>query len=849
MAIYGIVAISLVVLTGWAGQISLGQFAFVAVGAGRHRRASTSNAGVDLFLALLVATVVGAATAVLDRRARAAASRADAGRRHAGVRGAGVDLAAEPGPLPALTPAEIPRPELSRLPRRSRSPRTFAATCVVALAAAWLLMANLRRTRAGRAIIGVRDNERAAASYGIDPVRVRLVAFAFAGALCGLGRRPVRPRAARRRLRRVRPGRERRRPSRWSSSAGSDRSAPRVLGAVYVRGRPVLPRRRRPAAGHRRRPARARAVPPRRPRLGRYARARPVPAMGCAPQRTRPRAGCRHRRTRPPACEPATTAQERRTDDVLLDVRGVDAGYGPVQVLFGTSLHVGRRRGARPARHERRRQVDAAQRHRRPPAGRRRRRSRFDGGDARRDARRRRAAAAGIALVPGGAGGVPLAHRRREPAARWLAASPRPRRRGGRRSTACSRCSPSLDARRADARRHALRRPAADARRWRSPCSAGPGCCSSTSSRSAWPRPSSRRLLDAVRELNRRGHHGRARRAVARTSPRRSPSGRCSSSGAACGSSGPPPTCSSATTSPAPCSSAPRHDARTSPKRPVAAGDGRRARRRCSRSAISRSASAASTRSATSTSTSAPTRSSGSSAATARARPRCSTSCSGFVDATARPRRASTASTSPSCDRRLAPSAAWAGRSRAPACSPRSRSPRRWRSRSSATSTCASRWPARCASRPRAARRRPCAAGSTSCVEQLRLGRYRNAFISELSTGTRRIVELGLRDGPPARGPAARRAVVGPRPARERGPRRRARSTCAATSAPPLVIVEHDIPLVSGIADRLVCLHLGQVLADRAAPTTSSPTPPWSPRTSAPMTPPVDPLGAARPGA
>ena len=34
MAIYGIVAISLVVLTGWAGQISLGQFAFVAVGAG-----------------------------------------------------------------------------------------------------------------------------------------------------------------------------------------------------------------------------------------------------------------------------------------------------------------------------------------------------------------------------------------------------------------------------------------------------------------------------------------------------------------------------------------------------------------------------------------------------------------------------------------------------------------------------------------------------------------------------------------------------------------------------------------------------------------------------------------------
>src|SRR5690606_23474671 len=33
MAIWGLVAVSLVVLTGWAGQISLGQFAFVGVGA------------------------------------------------------------------------------------------------------------------------------------------------------------------------------------------------------------------------------------------------------------------------------------------------------------------------------------------------------------------------------------------------------------------------------------------------------------------------------------------------------------------------------------------------------------------------------------------------------------------------------------------------------------------------------------------------------------------------------------------------------------------------------------------------------------------------------------------------
>jgi branched-chain amino acid transport system ATP-binding protein len=49
-----------------------------------------------------------------------------------------------------------------------------------------MLMGNLRRSRTGRAIIGVRDNERGAASFAIDPTRIRLAAAAVAGGLCGL---------------------------------------------------------------------------------------------------------------------------------------------------------------------------------------------------------------------------------------------------------------------------------------------------------------------------------------------------------------------------------------------------------------------------------------------------------------------------------------------------------------------------------------------------------------------------------------------------------------------------------------------------------------------------------------
>ena len=64
VVIFGIVAISLVVLTGWAGQVSLGQVAFVAVGAAVGG-ALTARAGWDISLALLAGGVAGAIVAVV----------------------------------------------------------------------------------------------------------------------------------------------------------------------------------------------------------------------------------------------------------------------------------------------------------------------------------------------------------------------------------------------------------------------------------------------------------------------------------------------------------------------------------------------------------------------------------------------------------------------------------------------------------------------------------------------------------------------------------------------------------------------------------------------------------------
>ena len=65
--IYGIIAISLVVLTGWSGNVSLGQFAFAGVG-GVLAGDLIEKANVDLFLSLAAAGAAGARLAVVVGR-------------------------------------------------------------------------------------------------------------------------------------------------------------------------------------------------------------------------------------------------------------------------------------------------------------------------------------------------------------------------------------------------------------------------------------------------------------------------------------------------------------------------------------------------------------------------------------------------------------------------------------------------------------------------------------------------------------------------------------------------------------------------------------------------------------
>ena len=100
-------------------------------------------------------------------------------------------------------------------------------------------------------------------------------------------------------------------------------------------------------------------------------------------------------------------------------------------------------------------------------------------------------------------------------------------------------------------------------------------------------------------------------------------------------------------------------------------------------------------------------------------------------------------------------------------------------------------------------------------VELMQLGAYRDKTVRELSTGSRRIVDLAMAVAhqpsvllldEPSSGIAQREAeALGPLLLRVRD-----ETGCA------LLVIEHDLPLVTGIAHRLVALELGRVLVEGA---------------------------------
>ena len=184
---FAICASSLTVLTGWMGQLSLGQMAFAGLGALFAARLVTE--GVPFWVAIL-ATMVASAVLAL-------------GVGVGSLRVRGLYLAVVTFVL-ALTAQQyfyyLPffsgeSPDGANVPLVPGrlwflgfpGQRTYYYVVLVVLALVVVVLSRLRDSGVGRTIRALRDNEVAATAYGVRPVRLKLQTFALSGALAGLG--------------------------------------------------------------------------------------------------------------------------------------------------------------------------------------------------------------------------------------------------------------------------------------------------------------------------------------------------------------------------------------------------------------------------------------------------------------------------------------------------------------------------------------------------------------------------------------------------------------------------------------------------------------------------------------
>ncbi|MDH6522839.1 ABC-type branched-subunit amino acid transport system ATPase component/branched-subunit amino acid ABC-type transport system permease component [Streptomyces sp. SAI-135] len=184
-----LIALSLVLLTGLLGQISLAQAAFAGVaGIVLSKLGDSVPFPLSLFIAAALAAVAGVFVGIPALRIR-------------GAQLAVVTLAAAltlqdfvlANPkIVSATANLIPDPvlfgwnlsvrggqDIARLP--------FGVMVLVIVVVASICVGNLMRAGTGRTMLAIRSNERAAAAIGINVPRVKLAAFAASSFLAGLG--------------------------------------------------------------------------------------------------------------------------------------------------------------------------------------------------------------------------------------------------------------------------------------------------------------------------------------------------------------------------------------------------------------------------------------------------------------------------------------------------------------------------------------------------------------------------------------------------------------------------------------------------------------------------------------
>ena len=182
--VWAMTAVSLVVLTGWGGHISLGQFAIVGVGALVAGNLLTDH-NADMFLVLVASGLAGALVSLMVGLPA--------------LRIKGLFLAVTTLALavaldryvinvnnfPSILPRGVQRPLLWERIDLNDGYNMYLF-CLAFLGLSILAAQGVRKARAGRVIIATRDNERAADAAAVPTTSVKLGAFILAGIIAGV---------------------------------------------------------------------------------------------------------------------------------------------------------------------------------------------------------------------------------------------------------------------------------------------------------------------------------------------------------------------------------------------------------------------------------------------------------------------------------------------------------------------------------------------------------------------------------------------------------------------------------------------------------------------------------------
>jgi ABC-type branched-subunit amino acid transport system permease subunit len=188
---FAVLALSLVVLTGYVGQISLAQMTFAGL-TGLFLAQLAGHVGVPFPLSLLLASLLAVPAGIL---VGLPAMRVRGINLAVVTLGLGYSVSAVVFGNPAWTGSGfspgstvIPSPAIAGYSFDALQYTTrFGLFALALLVIVIVIVSNLRRSSTGRKMLAVRSNERAAAAAGINVSGIKLQAFALSSFIAGLG--------------------------------------------------------------------------------------------------------------------------------------------------------------------------------------------------------------------------------------------------------------------------------------------------------------------------------------------------------------------------------------------------------------------------------------------------------------------------------------------------------------------------------------------------------------------------------------------------------------------------------------------------------------------------------------